>query len=203
VVQRWGGLNAGETIVFDGSGNEVVAYPCRAIDIAYDPRTDAFWLVGYQIIKLTRSGDVVFKEAVDGWCCASASVNPKDGSIWIAERRHPDIARSKNRLWLRNADGSVRHKIDLSDIHICDVGCVPATGEALFSVWDGGLHRASPDGKVSVLGTIKARSISVSPSSGHIWMTTEDAVIRIDEKGNVETKAPFAAQCSQSWIVAF
>ena len=56
----------GETIVFDGSGNEVAAYPCQAVDMAYDPHTDAFWLVGKKILKIDRNGDVIFREAVDG-----------------------------------------------------------------------------------------------------------------------------------------
>jgi tetratricopeptide (TPR) repeat protein len=199
-------LDMGETIVFDDGGNEVAAYPWVAIDMAYDPHADAFWLVGEQIIKLTRSGDVAFKVAVDGWCCPSALVNPKDGSIWIAERFHPDVARSKNRLWLRNADGSVRHKIDLGInglIWPVVVESVPTTGEALFISGSEGLHRASPDGKVRQLGMIKATSISVSPSKGHIWLTTGDAVIRIDDEGNVKAKAPLAASSGQPWIAAY
>jgi serine/threonine protein kinase/tetratricopeptide (TPR) repeat protein len=195
-------IDSGETIVFDDGGNEVTAYPYVAIDMAYDPHTDAFWLVGTQILKLTRDGEIAFKESIDGWCCVSASVNPKDGSIWIAERRHPDEVQSKNCLWLRNADGSVRHKIDLGDTRISVVGCVPATGEALFGAYLAGLHRAAPDGKVTPLGTISATSICVSPSDGQIWVTTDDAVIRIDGEGNVQAKAPFAVRSPQSWIAA-
>jgi tetratricopeptide (TPR) repeat protein len=195
-------LNTGETIVFDGGGNEVAAYPCRAVDIAYDPQTDAFWLVGYQIVKLTRSGEVLFREDVDGWCCRCASINPRDGSIWIAESRHRDRVRSKNCLWLRNADGSVRHKIDLGDTTVLALACVAATGDVLFNGRQG-LCRASPDGKVSELGALQARNIAVSPTGGAIWLTTESAIIRIDEEGSVQLRVPLAALSARSWIAAF
>src|SRR5207237_485061 len=101
-------LKEGETGVFDPSRNEIAAYPFCEIDMQYDRHTDSFWLSGYEILNLGRGGEVRFRKPVEGWCCASLDLNPKDGSVWIVEREHPDVPRSKNRLWLLNADGSVR-----------------------------------------------------------------------------------------------
>ena len=196
-------LNTGETVVFNTNGNEVAAYPYRAVDMVYDPHSDAFWLVGYQIIKLARNGDVLFREKVEGWCCASVSVNPRDGSVWIAERDHSDVVRSSNRLWLRNADGSVRRKIELGDSDIFVVECLPSTGDVLFSGYKKPLRRASVEGAVSELGDINVKNIAVSPSTGDIWVATQEAVLRIDTAGNVQAKWPFPSPSTQSWIAAF
>jgi hypothetical protein len=196
-------LKSGETVVFDSDGNEVAAYPYRAIDMVYDPHTDAFWLVGYEIIKLSRDGKILFREAVEGWCCPSASVNPTDGSVWIAERRHREISRSKNRLWLRRADGKVLQQVDLGDDDVFVVECEPSSGGVLFSGHQKGLRRMSTDGESQEIAAVQARSISVSPTQGDIWLTTEEAVMRIDEGGSVKAKSPFSAKSRQAWIAAF
>ena len=60
-------LNDGETVVLDREGKEVESIPVRGIDIAYDPRTDGFWLVGYGITKLSRKGEVLFRKPHEGW----------------------------------------------------------------------------------------------------------------------------------------
>ncbi len=93
-------LAAGETVVFDGAGREVASFPLRGVDIAYDPHTEAFWLVGDAITKVTREGKVLFQKPGTGWAFVSAAVNPNDGSVWIVERAHPQVARSVNRLFV-------------------------------------------------------------------------------------------------------
>lgn len=195
-------LKSGETVLFDAEGNEVAAFPYHAIDMAYDPKTDAFWLVGYEIIKLARDGEVLFRESVEGWCCPSVSVNPNDGSVWIAERDHPDVARSKNRLWCRDANGTVLRELDLGDSDVFVVACEPKSGVALFSGYKAGLKRVSLAGEPQEVSDYVAKSISVSPT-GEIWIATEEAVLRIDEHGDVKVNVSFDANSKQSWIAAF
>ncbi len=195
-------LKSGETVVFDTQGNEVAAYPYRAIDMEFDPSSDAIWLTGYEVIKLNRGGDVVFRQSVEGWCCPSVSVNSTDGSVWIAERNHPDLAHSKNRLWLRDAAGKVLRVIELEDNDIYAVACDPRSGDAFFGGYNSGLQRVSVDGEPKRLGDEPVKNIAIS-RSGDIWVASRDAVFRIDENGKVMARTPFSAKSEQAWVAAF
>jgi beta-lactamase regulating signal transducer with metallopeptidase domain/thiol-disulfide isomerase/thioredoxin len=193
----------GETVVFDSQGNEVAAYPFVAIDMAFDAHSDSFWLVGYEILKLSRNGDVQFRMAVDGWCCVSVSVNPTDGSVWIAERDHSDIARSTNRLWLLANDGSVRQEVDLGKEGVFVVACDPQTGDAWFSGYGRGLRRASPAGELTELSPVVVNNIAFSPTTLDVWVATKDAVLKLDRSGAVLAKIPHRGESSQAWLAAF
>jgi len=195
-------LNSGETVVLDQSGTELAAYPYCGVDMAYDPQTDAFWLVGYEIIKLRRNGELLFRKPVEGWCCASVSVNASDGSVWIGGRAHPDVARSKNRLWLLNADGSVRRTIGLGDYYPFVVECDPRNGGAWISNHLGGIRKVSPSGEVGEPLAVRASNISVN-SAGEIWVTTDEAILRLNASGNVMARAQFSATSRQAWLAAF
>jgi beta-lactamase regulating signal transducer with metallopeptidase domain/thiol-disulfide isomerase/thioredoxin/uncharacterized GH25 family protein len=196
-------LNDGETVVFDPQGNEVAAYPYRAIDMTYDPHDDAFWLAGYEILKLSRDGKVLFRKPVDGWCYASLSVNPTDGSVWLAERKHPDVQRSKNRLWLLASDGTSRLERDLGDDDIFVVACNPKNEEAWFSGYHQGLCRVTPSGKVSEALPIVASNIAFSPTTGDLWVSTEKEVLKLDRSGTVVKKSSHRSKSSEAWLAAF
>jgi beta-lactamase regulating signal transducer with metallopeptidase domain/thiol-disulfide isomerase/thioredoxin len=197
------GLNDGETVVFDLEGNEVAAHPFVAIDMAFDPHSDSFWLAGYEIFKLSRNGEVQFRKPVDGWCCASVSVNPADGSVSIAERDHSEVAYSKNRLWLLASDGSVRQQLDLGKDDIFVVACDPQSGDAWFSGYGRGLRRATPAGELRELSAVVASNIAFSPTTDDVWVATQDAVLKLDRSGAVQTKVAHRAESSQVWLAAF
>lgn len=196
-------LNAGETVVFDPDGNEIASHPFRAIDMAYDPFTDSFWLVGYEVIKLSRSGEILFRERVRGWCCASVSVNSTNGQVWIAERDHPDIARSENRVWLRDSSGAVLKKTDLGKDDIYVIEYDPSTESALFSGYQRPLRRITAAGEISEVAEYSARGISAGVSQDSIWVSTRDAVLRINSDGAVQSTTKFSGESTTSWIVAF
>ncbi len=196
-------LNAGETVVFDSEGREKTSFFHRGIDMAYDPENDSFWLAGYEVVNLDREGKVRFREKVGGWCCSSVAVNVSDGSVWMVERDHPDVPKSKNRLWLRNADGTVRHTVDLEDLNVFSVECVPKNGDAWVEIYGCGLRRYSPEGRFIDELPIEGRSVAISPTSGEIWMNTEEAAVRIDASGKVLARSPHDAPSRQAWLVAF
>ncbi len=198
-----GRIDEGETVVFDPQGREVTALPYEASDIAYSPHDDAFWLASAQIRKLNRKGDVLFKKPVDGWCCTSVSPNPTDGTVWIAERAHPDRPQSKNRLWHLNADGSVRHKIDLGDYGILAVAWSAKTGEAWITAYNKGIRRVSADGVPGPPLSVAGKGLSISPTTGEIWLANKDALLRLDPTGKVLAKSPFAKPCLKSWLEAW
>jgi beta-lactamase regulating signal transducer with metallopeptidase domain/thiol-disulfide isomerase/thioredoxin len=196
-------LNDGQTIVFDPQGNEVAAYPFRGIDIAHDPQSGSFWLAGYELIKVDRSGEVLFRKPVAGWCYASASVNPTDGSVWIVERDHPDVSGSKNRLWLLARNGDVRQEVDLGKDGAFVIECDPKSGDAWFSGYGRGLRRVTASGELGEPLAITASNIAISPTTGDVWMATADAVLRLDGAGKVLNKVPHRAESRQAWLAAF
>lgn len=112
---------------------------------------DAFWLAGYEIIKLDRQGSILFRQPVNGWWCASVSVNPKSGGVWLVERNHPDVPNSKNRVWLLKPDGSVSQQVEFGEQNVFGIDCDPVTGDAWICAHRGDLRKVSPAGKVSEL----------------------------------------------------
>jgi beta-lactamase regulating signal transducer with metallopeptidase domain/peroxiredoxin len=196
-------LDQGETIVFDQNGNQVAAHPYVGIDIAYSPHDGAFWLAGYEIIKLSRDGKVLFRKRAEGWCCASVSANTTDGSVWITERDHPDVPRSRNRVWLLSAAGETRATVELGKTDPFAIACDSNTGEAWVACLGGGLRRVSKNGQLSEPVPIEASQVAISPRSGDIWVTTKDEVLRLNGDGKVLTRVPFGKPSSQSWLAAF
>ena len=52
----------------------------------------------------SRDGKELFRKPREGWASVSVATDPADGSVWVVERAHPDVARSENRLWHFEAD---------------------------------------------------------------------------------------------------
>ncbi len=203
-VTGGGDLKTGQTVVFDSEGQEIAAYPgVRGIDIAFDAKAGAVWLAGYELIKLSTSGEVLFREPVGGWCYASISLNPQDGSIWLAEREHPDVSKSKNRLWLRNVDGSVRREISLEDQSPFVVGCDPTNGDAIFCSYKGPLRRVSASGEPVEISSLNARNMAFGgPGDDAMWVVTDEGVSRFSPTGSAESVYAFPRKSSQAWIAA-
>jgi hypothetical protein len=196
-------LEHGETVVLDGKGHELASYPIRGTDIAFDPHTDGFWLVGNQVTKVSREGKVLFQQRCEGWAFVSVAVNPTDGSVWIAERAHPDLARSVNRLWHRNANGGVLSVRELGANMIFGVACEPKTGKVWITNLQSDLLHLTAQGDELRPLPLKARAVAVSPTTGRVWLTTETDVVWLDETDRPHTVARFSGPCGQSWLAAF
>jgi peroxiredoxin len=194
-------LTQGETVVLDENGREVDASPYRGIDIAYDPHTDAFWLTGYRIIKLNRKGDVLFERPVDGWCCPSVSTNPKDGTVWFIERQHIDNPKSHNRLWKLDAAGRTLIDRDLGGQYVFAVECDPITGDAWVATLLGGLLHFSPEGEPA--GVVDQRCHHLAVSQAGLWLTTVDALLRLDASGAPVVRYAFDRPSQQSCVAVF
>jgi len=200
-----GSLVVGETVVLDTTGREVMRFPVRGTDIAYDPQADGFWLVGSEITKLSREGKVLFNKPLEGWACVSVAANPRDGSVWIVERKHLDVASSVNRLWHLDANGAPIKTWELGDKIIFGVACDPRTGMAWVSNLRTELLRFTADGKELPPLPVKAVAVAVSPTSGQVWVTTEADVIRLNNDGLPAFSSPWGAgaMSGQSWLAAF
>jgi len=195
----------GEIVVLDTTGREVMSFPVRGPDIAYDPQSDGFWLVGSEITKLSREGKVLFTKPHGGWACVSVATNPRDGSVWIVERKHQDVAPSVNRLWHLDANGAPIKTWDLGDKRIFGVACDPRTGMAWVVNLRTELLCFTADGEELPAFPVKAVAVAVSPTSGQVWATTETEVIRLDDDGLPAFSSPLGggAMSGQSWLAAF
>jgi thiol-disulfide isomerase/thioredoxin len=196
-------LVEGETIVFGADATEVDSFPVRGIDIAYDPKTDAFWLVGYGVVKLGRDGKELFRMPRQGWACVSIATDPNDGSVWIVERSHPDVARSENRLWHLDTTGDVRKVRALGEKQAFGVAFDRKTNIAWVACLGSDLLRfTSDDQELSPL-SILARSIAVGATTGQVWAATETELVRIGLDGRIEARSPLERPSNQSWLAAF
>lgn len=194
-------LNQGETVVLDENGREVAAYPLRAIDMVYDPHADAFWTAGYEILKVSRDGEVLFRKPVEGWCCASVSADPRDGSVWLVERDHPDVAKSRNRLWKLKTDGSVAVNLDLGEQHLFAVACDPQSEQVWVATLSGGLRRFSLAGEPR--GSTDLRVYNLALAGDGVWAVTDAAALKLDHDGNETTRYEFDRPSKQAWIATW
>jgi DNA-binding beta-propeller fold protein YncE len=198
-----GNLHHGETVVLDPAGQEVESFPVRGIDLVYDPHTDGFWLAGYGVWKLSREGEVLFHKPRDGWACVSVAADPRDGSVWVAEREHPDVARSANRLWHLDAKGGLIQSESLGKRVPFAVAVDPHTGTAWVVDMGSEVLRFAADGRGLPPIPVKATAVAISPTTGDVWLTTETEVLRTDEAGVVLSRAPFRTRSRQSRLAAF
>lgn len=193
----------GETVVLDTDGNEVDSFPFAGIDIAYDPHTDGCWLVGYRITKLSRQGDVLFQKPHEGWLCVSVAVNPRDGTVWVAERGDPQIPQSANRIWHLDPQGRVLWSKELATKMPWAVACDGTSGTAYLVNVFSELLRFTPDGNELPPLAFPANAVAVSPTTGDIWLTTKKEVLRLDKTGAIQSSSPLGAYSGQSRLAAF
>jgi len=193
-------LGDGETVVLNERGELVATYAIDGFDIAHDPKTDTFWIVGKRITKVNRKGEVVFRKSPTGWAQVSVAVNRRDGSAWVAERRHPDVAQSASALLHLDAEGKELQRIDLAPADPFCVGCDAETGtawvvdrrSAILKVRSGAM---SPE-RISVA----AVAIAIGSQTGEIWVTTENQVVHLDKQGKPLAKYAMRRPSKQSWI---
>jgi WD40 repeat protein len=196
-------LASGETVVLDGDGREVDSFPFWGVDIVHDPHTDGFWLVGHEITKLSREGEVLFHKPLEGRACASVAVNPKDGSVWIAERAHPQFPQSGPRLWHLDAQGREIWSRVLTNKDPFAVACDPRTGSAFVVNPTSEILHFAADGVELPTLPVPAVAVAVSPTTGQLWVTTQREILRLDQSGAILSSSPFGAFSSQSRLAAF
>ena len=111
-------IEGAEIKVIDRNGKIVRQAAIGGFDLVLDPERKAIWVVGGKITKC----DLNLHSLVDldpiPWCAVSVDVNP-DGSVWIAEREHFQVARSTNRLLKISFDGRIVKSIYLDWSPVC------------------------------------------------------------------------------------
>ena len=87
-------------------------------DLVVDADRKALWLVGANIKKCDLDLNVLLEVSPIRWCAVSVDLNP-DGTLWVAERNHPNVAQSKDRLLKISIDGGILKTVDLDFSPMC------------------------------------------------------------------------------------
>jgi len=87
-------------------------------DMALDEERKTLWLVGKTITKCDLELNRLLQISPIGWCAVSVDVCP-DGSIWVAEREHPNVAQSTNRIIKISSSGQILTSVGLDWTPVC------------------------------------------------------------------------------------
>ena len=113
-----GTIYGDRTVVIDEGGHITKSGSAAGFDIALDAERDVLWLVGKYIKKCDLDLNVLREIDPIKWCAVSVDINP-DGSIWAAERKHPDVAQSTNRILNISPGGLIRKSVYLEWSPMC------------------------------------------------------------------------------------
>ena len=120
-------------------------------DLAMDDERKALWLVGNKIKKCNLECTVLFEINSIRWCAVSVDL-ARDGSAWVAEREHSQVAGSTNRLIQISPEGKTLKAVGLPFTPFC-----LRVDRADGSVWITG-EKIQNSAAGRMLGTIETRT---------------------------------------------
>ncbi len=115
-----GTIYGDKVFVIDAGGQVLQQAKLGPFDLTLDGERHALWLVGKKIIKCDLDLNLLLELDSIGWCAVSVDIAP-DHSAWIAERQHPDIANSTNRLVKVSPNGRIKRQWDCNGL-LCACG---------------------------------------------------------------------------------
>jgi hypothetical protein len=123
-----------QTQVIDQAGRIVRQASVGGFDLALDADRNVLWLVGNNVKKCDLELKVLLELNLIRWCAVSVDLDP-DGAVWVAERQHPDVAQSTNRIFKISPAGQVLETVGLPFSPLCvrvdrSDGSVWVTGSA-------------------------------------------------------------------------
>jgi len=113
-----GTIYGNQILVISEQGEIVQQAELGGFDIVLDPGRKVLWLAGADIKKCDLELRVLMKLTPIRWCAVSVDVNP-DGSIWVAERQHPDVAQSQDRILKISSNGEILKAVNLKWSPLC------------------------------------------------------------------------------------
>jgi len=212
-------------MAIDGKGKVIRQANIAGSDIVVDPNGEVLWLVGGDIKKCDTDLQVAWTIDPIRWCASSVDVNP-DGSIWVAERRHPQ-AGGIDRLMKVSPQGTIVQivpmevapmcvRVDPSDgslwvtgiflrktewPHLYMRGWRPAIGKTTRYKF-GGLrtYKYSAQGKLLFEAKRGGHSLDLDPSDGSVWVGGESKLLHYSRNG--ESLGTYGGVSDdQKWIV--
>ena len=139
------------TVVIDKTGSITKDGSAAGFDMALDAERNTLWLVGKHLKKCDLELNLIREFSPIKWCGVSVDVNP-DGSVWVAEREHPDVAQSTDRIFKVSPEGQILRSVGLEFSPLC-LRVDPSDG----SVWVTGIGIRTPVAK-RILDSIERRT---------------------------------------------
>ena len=189
-------------LVLDPSGSKTLAeWKFGAFDIAYSRHDDCFWLVGKKVLKVSRDGNILYQSPGEfAWLAVSVGVNDKDGSVFVVERRHTQVAGSQDKLHILAPDGSERRAVNIEGGLPFAVAVDSMRGCAWLATNDRVL-KVDVDGRIRLTAPVSSFSICIEPDTGYVWAAGRKGVYRLDQNGRVVWSKRSTRE-SQKWLCA-
>lgn len=204
VLASSGTIMGESTIVFSPDGKRLAEYPFSGFDIAYDSKSKSFWIAATRLLKVSAdAGKVSVDRVIADFCASSVAVHQSTGKVWVAVRKHPDVAASKSELLAFDNDGTPAVAIPLGDRHPFHVAVNEDSGEVWLTALRRSVMRYSSAGKLQAEHEIEALAAEVDQATRGLWVVTKTGVSRIDVTGKAIERIEFPKPTSQVWIAPF
>jgi len=178
----------------------------EGFDIIVDPNANCLWVAGSDIKKCNMDLQVVQTIDPIGWCAVSIDYGP-DGSAWVVERKHREVAGSQNRLLNISPECELLQSIPLNDLSPMCVrvdrsdGSVWFTGKRgrykrslSFRKWPPSwektyhyigpeTHKYSSEGKLLLKIKRGGNSIGIDSSDGSVWIADQTSLLHYSSEG--------------------
>ncbi|HYG35710.1 MAG TPA: hypothetical protein VEC99_13045, partial [Clostridia bacterium] len=105
-------------LVIDEQGRVTKQASVGGFDLTLDPERSVVWLVGKDIKKCDLELKVLLEVNPIKWCGVSVDLD-RDGGVWVAERQHPDVAQSTNRIFKLSSNGEILKSVGLTFTPFC------------------------------------------------------------------------------------
>ncbi len=163
-----GTIQGGSVLIIDPvSGDTRKKAEYGGIDLVIDDKNDSLWIVGADIKRLNMKLEEVFTIDPVGWSAVSVDY-ASDGSAWIAEREHPDVARSKDRLLKVSLDGKILRTIGLRYSPFCLA--VDRQNDNVWVAGTRGVYKYNRKGKGSRISRGRVFGVRVNPRDHSVWV---------------------------------
>ena len=166
-------------------------------DLVVDREHGAIWIVGADIKKLNLAMEREFLLDPIGWSAVSVDFT-SDGSVWVAERAHPNVPGSANRLLKISSEGNVVQSVPLNFSPFCVR--VDRSDNSLWVAGGGKIHKFRGDGTplVSIAGP--SFTLCIDQVDGSVWAAggTGQVVHYASTGGKLLTVTGFSGD--QAWI---
>lgn len=195
-------IEAGTTVL-DRHGTTLDKHDVGGFDIEYDPNGECFWVAELdKVQRIDRKGKPLFKNGPTGWFVSVASA-PGAGGAWAVSRSHRDLKGSLDMVIFVSTEGNIIKQVSHPGWCPFGVACETKSSTAWVVDLQRRLLRISLDDNGLLVLPIPALAVAVSPTTDHIWVTTENDVLQLDGRGKVVAKSAIGAKSAQSWLAAF
>lgn len=107
-----GTIYGGNIVLIDNEGKILKQEKFGGFDLTVDHDRGTIWLVGNKIRKCDLNLNLLLELDYVTWCAVSVDVAP-DHSIWFAERQHPNVPKSTNRIARISSNGRLQKSFGL------------------------------------------------------------------------------------------